>query len=352
MFGRMMNSYFYGKSGKGDFTPDDLPKNRWELFWAMLRVRFSALCRLNLMTIIAFLPYLLVVLINVLNLITSWSSAISYQDALATGAELSEEIYSPALLEVYARYTEANVFNLAQYTRDMTQAFFWSMLVFLIPSLLVTGPVEAGLAYVCRNWARDEHAFIWSDFKDAVKDNWKQGLGISAITSVIPIIMYVCWNFYGDMAQNSLFFMLPQILVIVLGLVWWLALVFFYPLMVSYKMTFCQLLKNGVMLSIGRLPHTVGIRLVTMAPVIICGLLLFFTSVGMYALLVLGAYYLVVGVALTRFVFASFTNSVFDRYINSHIDGVKVNRGLSEDTDEDEEDEAQPAPAPAREEFA
>lgn len=30
-----MNSYYYGKSGKGDYTPDDLPKNRWQLFMEM-----------------------------------------------------------------------------------------------------------------------------------------------------------------------------------------------------------------------------------------------------------------------------------------------------------------------------
>ena len=28
MFGRMMNNYYYGKSGKGDFRKDDLPETR------------------------------------------------------------------------------------------------------------------------------------------------------------------------------------------------------------------------------------------------------------------------------------------------------------------------------------
>ena len=43
MFGKLMNSFYYGKSGKGDYRKEDLPKNRWELFWEMLRVRFAAL---------------------------------------------------------------------------------------------------------------------------------------------------------------------------------------------------------------------------------------------------------------------------------------------------------------------
>ena len=40
MFGKLMNSFYYGKSGKGDYRKEDLPKNRWQLFFEMLRIRF------------------------------------------------------------------------------------------------------------------------------------------------------------------------------------------------------------------------------------------------------------------------------------------------------------------------
>ena len=61
MFGKFMNNYYYGKSGKGDYTPDDLPKTRLQLFFEMLRVRLSALCRMNLIYMIPWLPTILVV---------------------------------------------------------------------------------------------------------------------------------------------------------------------------------------------------------------------------------------------------------------------------------------------------
>ena len=48
MFSKLMNSYYYGKSGKGDYRREDLPKNRWQLFWEMLRIRFSGICRADL----------------------------------------------------------------------------------------------------------------------------------------------------------------------------------------------------------------------------------------------------------------------------------------------------------------
>ena len=61
MFGKMMNRYYYGKSGKGDYTKEDLPQTRWQLFWEMLRVRLSGLIRLNLMYAVAWLPAIFVI---------------------------------------------------------------------------------------------------------------------------------------------------------------------------------------------------------------------------------------------------------------------------------------------------
>ena len=82
MFGRMMNNYYYGKSGKGDFKKEDLPKNRWQLFWEMLRVRLSALCRLNLMTVVAWLPLIILVY-----LVSSGSTGMSLSERATIRSE-------------------------------------------------------------------------------------------------------------------------------------------------------------------------------------------------------------------------------------------------------------------------
>ena len=60
------------------------------------------------------------------------------------------------------------------------------------------------------------------------------------------------------------------------------------------------------------------------------------------ALVILCAYYMLIGFALSRFVTASYTNAVFDRFINSRIEGAKVNQGLRKPEDDyDEEDETE-----------
>ena len=71
---------------------------------------------------------------------------------------------------------------------------------------------------------------------------------------------------------------------------------------------------------------------------------------GIYAgngivLMIVSLYYLLFGFALSRLVYASFANGVFDKYLNPHIEGAQVGQGLrpqSEDDelpDEDDEDE-------------
>ncbi|MBQ4074868.1 MAG: YesL family protein [Clostridia bacterium] len=336
MFGRMMNNFYYGKSGKGDYRKEDLPKNRWQLFWEMLRVRLSSLCRLNLMTIVAWLP-LLIVLINFISTIFNVMMVTTEYHHYLTSGTVTETFTQEMANNLAAQgiVDEASIsgFTVSVFFQSINSSLLW-----MIPAILITGPIQAGLAYVTRNWSRDEHAFIWSDFKDAVKGNWKQGLGISAISSVMPILLYTCFTFYGDMAAQNLLFMVPQMLIIILGAVWYLGCTFMYPLMVSYEVKFKTLVKNGLMLAIARLPHTVGIRLAALIPALLCAVIFWFTGT-IYALLALLAYYVMIGFSMSRFIFASYTNGIFDKYINSRIEGAKINRGIATEEDEDDDDE-------------
>ena len=313
MFSKWMNSFYYGKSGKGDYTPENLPTNRWQLFWEMLRVRLSALVRLNLMYVVPWLPTMIVLMIGALSFLTSLNNMVDSGEMIAVG-ELLGGVVAPTLL-------------------------------LLVPCITITGPFTSGVCYVTRNWARDEHAFIWSDFKDAVKENWKQSIVISFITSLVPLMLYVCWNFYGSMANDNAFMVVPQVLTMMIGLMWCLGVTYFHPLIVSYKLRMRDVIRNGLLLAVARLPMSIGLRLLHALPMIIGVVLMLFVS-PMYCMLGLFAYYLLIGFSLSRFVTASYTNAVFDKYINAKIEGAVVNRGLyvpDDDDDDDEENDDRPA---------
>ena len=335
MFGKLMNNYYYGKSGKGDFKKDDLPDNRWQLFWEMLRVRFSALFRLNLMYVVVWLPAIIVIMMTLMSGISNLNTIMAARDGT-----LTKQTEQSAGEENAPSYTEKQIAQFkAMNPADYLQSTVFTLLLILIPCIAITGPCTAGVSYVVRNWARDEHAFIWSDFKDAVKENWKQALITSAITSVIPILIYVGWRFYGQMAQKSAVMILPQILVLMMGIIWALCVTYMYPLMVTYTLSFRDLVRNSLLLGLARLPMSIGIRLLHCVPIVI-GFALCYLWHPIYGIMITGGYYILIGLSLSRFVTASYTNGVFDKYLNSRIEGAKVNQGLRQpDEDDDEEDE-------------
>ena len=339
MFGRMMNNYYYGKSGKGDFRKDDMPETRWQLFTDTLRTRLSALCRLNMLYMLVWLPLIVVLMMHFTQALSSINAAMSLKestDYASFAAQVQEN--GGELVIDEAQYEEMKAADLN--LEDYLYSTLFRVLLLAIPCIAITGPFTMGLSYVTRNWARDEHAFIWTDFKDAVKANWKQGLVLSVITAVLPLLIFEGWYFYGSMARTQALMMVPQILVALIGLIWAISVTYMYPLAVSYELKMKDVIRNGLLLGVARLPFSVGIRLLHCVPAALAVLGALFWNPMLSALLLIG-WYFIIGFGLSRFVTASYTNAVFDRYINPRVEGAKVNQGLREpeDEDDDEEDE-------------
>ena len=372
--GKLMDNYFYGKSGKGDFRKDDLPDTRMKLFRDTLRTRLSGLCRLNLIYMLIWIPAALVLLLNVSNL---WNriqteAAISeynyteYAELLQSKEmelTLSEEdynqyreylqerdrVYADASYEAYLERVGADsegVLTREQFqavqtngATEMQNGLLW-LLIYLFPCIAITGPFTAGLSYVTRNWARDEHAFAWSDFKDAVKSNWKIPLLLSTITGALPALIYQGWITYGRMANQNMIMAVPQMLVVMVGAIWAISITYMYPLTVTYDLKAKGVLRNGLLLGIARLPFSVGIRLLHCVPTVIAFIAVWFFGVDpLFGLILLCGYYMIIGFGLSRFITASYTNAVFDRFINPQIEGAKVNQGLREKEDFGDEEE-------------
>ena len=149
---------------------------------------------------------------------------------------------------------------------------------------------------------------------------------------------YVGWRFYGQLAERNVIMMIPQVLVVLVGLIWSISITYMHPLVVTYELKTKDVIRNGLLLGIARLPMSVGIRLLHCVPALIGGLLIWFWN-PMIGMLILFAYYALIGFSISRFVTASYTNAVFDRFINTRIEGAKVNQGLYKPDDEDEEEE-------------
>ena len=65
----------------------------------------------------------------------------------------------------------------------------------LFVNIFGMGPATAGITYIMRNFAREEHAWIWSDFKDTFKANFKQASAVYLINLVMLVVGYVALMF-------------------------------------------------------------------------------------------------------------------------------------------------------------
>ena len=142
------------------------------------------------------------------------------------------------------------------------------------------------------------------------------------------------------MAKGSAVMILPLMIVLSATLIYMLMRPLLYPMMVGYELSFKNLIKNAFLMGAARFPQMLLARLITAVPV--AALLLGIYAGNGIVILVVSLYYLLFGFALSRLIYASFANGVFDKYLNPHIEGAQVGQGLrphSEDDDLPEDDE-------------
>ncbi len=302
----LFNSFYYGKAGKADFTPEQLPKNRVQLFFSMLRVRFSGLIGLNLLYLLFSLPAIAWTFINYMAIMSA--NGIDPE----TGERLAVEAA----------------------TMGSTSTYMFQWLLGMIPCLMISSIGRMGLAYTLRNWARDDHSFVMSDIKDAIKGNWKQALFFGFISGFSLFVGYVCYMYYSSMAVSNMFWLVPQALVIIFVVIWWMATMLLYPMTVTYDMKMRALIQNSFIMVLARLPFSV---LFWALPTLIPLLVVFFIP-STIPMLVVALYYILIGYALYQFMTISYANSCFDRFLNPRIEGADVNKGLRDPAYNDEDD--------------
>ena len=211
---------YYGKAGKRDYSEMDMPKNRVSLFFLVLKDHLFDLIKVNLLQLVFWIPFIIWTYLNLMAI-----------QSLDIAAVMGTENGAAVLLSEIASFV-----------------VMW--LIGLVPCIAITGPSSAGAAYIMRNWARDQHAFLFSDFKDAFKGNWKQALGVSVLTSFAPLLTYTAVAYYGQLANSNLAMMLPLVLVVAVMMVWTLMLPLLYPMMIGYELTFRNLIKNALLMAV------------------------------------------------------------------------------------------------------
>ena len=276
MFGGFFNRMYYGNPNKPDLKKEDVQEGRFKLFFIVLQVRFWKLIQLNLLYSLFWVPGFFVIYMNLM--------------AMAQSPEIVE--------------ATGNI-----------QSFALTMLLMLIPCMVIAGPATAGVTYILRNWARDEHAWVWSDFKDAWKQNWKESLLIMLINGVAMLIFYVNVIFYAAQAQQSLLFVALRYLILVIGIIYAMMNMFIFPMLVTYKLKVREIFKNAIIFTMAELPRAFVIFLLAF---------LLFGVVFYYSIPFIIPFF-IIGLTFPMLITVSFANWVFDKYLNKQIKDKKEN---------------------------
>lgn len=216
----------YNKAGKG--VDKNEPKKRgFFAFFELMGRKFWKMITLNLLYVLFCLPFLAVVFVAAGFI----SSSVVNMWGLSGGAENAA---AAALIDLYIRFIISFMFMM-----------FWGM-----------GPSTAGFSYILRNYAREEHAWLWSDFWQNFKSNFVQGIVVWIIDVVMMVVLYTAFMYYGNMpAPMSVLRYLVFLLIIAYTFIHF----YIYQMMVTFKMTLRELYKNSLIFAVGNFPCSLRI---------------------------------------------------------------------------------------------
>ncbi len=265
----LFNRLIYGNPNKPDLEVEE-NQNPIKAFFEVLKLKLWDLVKLNLLFTLFVIPAALWVNVNF--------------------KAISSENVTPEILD------------------SVAFMFFLG----LIPCLIIIGIALPSLSYITKSYAKEFHVWMFEDFIEKIKENWKQSLLYAFILGVVIFLFYFGIRFYSLTINELPGATILRAFLYIMTIIVLLSTTYIYPLMVTFELKFKHLLRNSMLLTIGRLPQTLLILLLTF---IIPALLLWLSFVWSYGMLVFFAYYIFFGFSFTAFIFNAYTNQVFEKFI-------------------------------------
>ena len=297
-----------GKEKSEEYARSTLPTNRWQLFWDIFKGNFWKIVKVNFLTLVFFIPLLLVLLLSYL---ISENNGVIYP----FGANLG--IGYPAYPAIQGMSESLTL-----------RAGMTSYLLVTITSVIAAVGLSGGM-YVIRNRVWTEGIFVGNDFWRGVKLNYKNALqtavffclvysfcqtliNLSSLSIASGVVedKQVVWLRISQGA-SYLFMSIAAMMSL-----WMIALG------VNYKMNFATMFKNSFLMTVGTLPQTIFFGVLAFIPFIV------FLVGGSMLIAIAVICCVLFGFAYALLVWLDFAQWVFDKYINPKLEGAKVGRGI------------------------
>ena len=171
-----------------------------------------------------------------------------------------------------------------------------------------SGPATAGMTYVLRKYVTDKHSWVWSDFFEHFKKNFRQGICIYLINVVVSCLLLVSFLFYSHIMGGMASQFLRAAIVVFLAIFCTMQL-YTYQMIVCVEIKVRDAYRNAMLLTFAKLPWNVLTMAVTYIIMHICFKL--FMSVPIAGIVL----FLVLYYSFISFTQIFMTNNIINKYI-------------------------------------
>lgn len=156
-------------------------------------------------------------------------------------------------------------------------------------SVVGLAPIITGFTFVLRNYSKDQHSWVFSDFFEHIKKNFKQAMVVLLIDVVFSMVIPFLYSFYTNIINSSAagegisplygnLSLIARTFIIIFTAVYFIMHFYIYEIMVTFDMKLKQIYKNSLIFALAHLPRNIGVLiLITAVAVLTFG---FTTIVG------------------------------------------------------------------------
>ncbi len=233
----------YSKEGPG--VDKNAPKKKGLfLYFDILGRKFVRLCQANLLYMAASLP-LIVLLYFFFGIFVSFPFAEWLTDGVTMEAQNIDGSTIHSMMRLWITLAGTSIY-----------LCLWG-----------SGPASAGFAYISRCFSREQNAFIWMDFKEQFKANFKKSILVAVIDVVMLFLAVNAVHFYFSMYLSTGQFMWVLLVYIAMLalMIYSFAHMHIYQIMVTFECSFAGMWKNALILALAKLPVNLALTAVALA---------------------------------------------------------------------------------------
>ena len=294
---KLFSSERFTKPGKG-VDKNEKPKPGFIRFFIVLWNKRNKILGINFLNFLFGIPAFIIA-----GLV--FAGSVAFYDVFDQTVNISEMISQPGIEnEFYFRFI-----------------LFAAMLLTCIP-VFSSGPLYAGFTYIIKSFYKEEPVFLWHDYITKTRTNLNLGLKTMVMNMLAGTLIMFNMSAYMVISNsgNERFSGIPYALLFVIALVTIFFFVlllmmnlYMYPMMVTFNLTFKQMIRNTFVLCMVKWLPSIGILLLD---IILIGVPVFLLPTQNYIVFVFClVLYAAILPAFISLINMFFVYSVFKKYL-------------------------------------